>query len=315
MLFIHTLDSEGGYTVYILLFFSIFMGFSLFFLSFHVKFFRKKLKLYSVLFTFLSTALFINILYENQHIWAQRKEPEWVAEQHYSPAHSVPAISNYNPLESIDNLQLKEEIRLTVPLIEQLPELPRGCEVTSLTMLLNYNGYQVDKMTLAKEIKKDKTPYQVKDGKIYFGNPYDGFVGSMYSFSEPGLGVYHGPLVDLAKKYVKDHNVVDLTGKSFYEVLSALNQNQPVVVIINAKYKKLPKSSFTTWHTPSGKIDITMSEHSVLITGYDKDYIYFNDPLNRKTKAPFDDFVAAWEQMGKQAITLEKKPLNEVFAL
>ena len=44
---------------------------------------------------------------------------------------------------------------LNVPLINQLdaPRLYNGCEVTSLAMVLNYNGYYVTKNELANNIK------------------------------------------------------------------------------------------------------------------------------------------------------------------
>ncbi len=254
------------------LLFTFSIGVTFWFLSNHVKFFRKSLKIYGLLFTTLAFTLVMVNLYDTKNIWYPRLETIWAAEKnHVNDAVPVTNITE----ESIVNLEeptfIKEEIHLEAPHILQYPELPRGCEVTSLAMLLSYYDYDVDKMKLAEEVKKDPTPYTVKNGKIHFGNPYDGFVGDMYSLTTPGLGVYHGPLVELANQYVKEHHeVVDLTGDSFYKVLEALNNGQPVQVIINAKYKKLPDSAFKTRQTPSGPIDITMSEHSVLVTGYDE---------------------------------------------
>ncbi|MFP3723453.1 C39 family peptidase [Niallia circulans] len=200
---------------------------------------------------------------------------------------------------------IKESVLLDAPILNQLPELPRGCEVTSLAMLLQYADVDVDKMTLAKQIKKDTTPYTRVDGKIYYGHPNDGFVGDMYSLSGPGLGVYHKPIAALAEKYLPD-SIVDFTGSDFEEIKNHLSNNRPVWVITNSTFKKLPESQFRTWNTPSGTVKITYSEHSVLITGYDETSIYFNDPLTgeKNKKAPIKDFEESWVQMGSQAITI-----------
>ncbi|MGD6961116.1 C39 family peptidase [Fictibacillus phosphorivorans] len=206
------------------------------------------------------------------------------------------------------NLQLLKRKVLNAPLIAQMPELPRGCEVTSLAMLLRYSGIKADKMTLAKQVKKDSTPYRKVNGKVYFGNPYNGFVGDMYTFNKPGYGVYHGPIAELAKKYLGMERVTDLTGKEFDSVLEAINKGTPVWVVANTHFKKLSSSYFQEWYTPTGKVSITYKEHSVLVTGYDNLYVYFNDPLKKvkNRRVLKTDFKAAWIQMGKQAVTYIK---------
>ncbi|URM33750.1 C39 family peptidase [Cytobacillus firmus] len=201
-------------------------------------------------------------------------------------------------------IKIKEKIIIDAPAINQFPELPRGCEVTSLSMLLYHAGIQADKLTLAKEIKKNPEPYRVEDGKIYFGHPNEGFIGDMYSFDNPGLGVYHKPIQELAEKYMPG-SIEDLTGSDFEDLKIHLSDGRPVWIIINTAYKQLSDDLFQTWHTPSGKIQITYKEHSVLLTGYDQEFMYFNDPLTgeKNKKAPINDFEKAWVQMGKQAIT------------
>ena len=219
-----------------------------------------------------------------------------------SPKATAPQVTK--PNEDLRLIKIKDRVLLNMPVIEQLPELPRGCEVTVLAMLLESAGVNADKMKLAKEVKKNPALYHVKNGKIHFGDPNKGFVGNMYTFSKPGLGVYHEPILELGNQYIPGQ-MVNLTGESFNELKIPLSDGRPVWVIINAEYRELPDSYFEIWETESGPVKITMKEHSVLITGYDEKHIYFNDPLTGKKnkKAPIQDFEKSWVQMGSQALT------------
>ncbi|PEX37971.1 hypothetical protein COK00_30545 [Bacillus cereus] len=189
-----------------------------------------------------------------------------------------------------------------VPFIQQLPELDRGCEVTSLAMMLQYAGITMDKMKLANEIKKVDF---MNDGVR--GNPNEGFVGNIYTFSESGYGVYHGPLFQLAKKYLPN-KAVDLTGKSIEEMYKSVKAGQPVVMITNATFAPLDEAEFTIWETNSGDVSITYNEHCVVLIGYDKEFVYIRDPLSESldVKVPRENFEKAWIQMGSQAISYVK---------
>jgi len=200
----------------------------------------------------------------------------------------------------IESPQSKQaSLPLDVPLIQQFPELARGCEVTSLAMLLNDAGVTIDKMTLAKQI--EKVPFQ--SGGTH-GNMNEGFVGDIYSFDNPGLGVYADPIFELGERYLPDR-LVNLTGQSPDDMYEWLEQGSPVWVITTSTFKPLPADSFRTWQTDEGAMKVTYSEHSVVVTGYDDAYVYINDPYANKPNRKLDrvSFEKAWKQMGSQAIT------------
>ncbi|MEH7012911.1 C39 family peptidase [Neobacillus niacini] len=194
---------------------------------------------------------------------------------------------------------MKESILLSVPTLMQFPELPRGCEVTSLAMLLNYAGVSVDKLTLANEITK--VPYQ-QDG--FYGNPHNGFVGNMYTYNQPGLSVYNEAVEELAHKYLPNQ-IDNFSGEDFNSVKKKLNEGKPVWVIIGSTYAFLPEEHWETWNTKEGEIKITRKVHSVLVTGYDENNVYFNDPFfsDQNRSAHLKDFVTSWTQFGSQAIS------------
>lgn len=189
-----------------------------------------------------------------------------------------------------------------VPHIAQLPELARGCEVTSLAMMLQYAGVNVDKMTLAEQITT--VPFKYSNGLR--GNPNDGFVGDIYTFDKSGYGVYHAPIAALAETYLPGR-VVDLTGQSIDSVYKQVQDGSPVLVITNATFATLPESEFSTWNTPSGTVQITYREHSVLVVGYDETTVYINDPLAEEGYRAINrtSFEEAWVQMGSQAVSYQ----------
>ncbi|WP_323368651.1 C39 family peptidase [Radiobacillus deserti] len=196
----------------------------------------------------------------------------------------------------VENVPLPLDVPLQLQMAD--PMLYNGCEVTSLAMILQYHGYDVTKNDLAKEIPY--VPLGYSNGQK--GNPHEGFVGDMAQ--GPGLGVYHGPIHQLAKQYVGDR-AIDVTGSTPEEMYSYLEQGLPVWVIITANFT--PVGNMQTWETPQGPVNVTYSMHSVAVTGYDHQHVYINDPYGGKNK-PVDriNFEKAWAQMGSQAVVITR---------
>ncbi len=87
---------------------------------------------------------------------------------------SLTYLANKNQIDDeINWMMMKEKQKLNVPLENQLPDLPNGCEVTSLSMLMNYYGIKVTKNELAQSIQHVDS---FTDNGRYRGNPNQGFV-------------------------------------------------------------------------------------------------------------------------------------------
>ncbi|SDC79318.1 Uncharacterized protein YvpB [Paenibacillus sp. UNCCL117] len=193
-------------------------------------------------------------------------------------------------------------VMLEAPVVRQLPELPSGCEVTSLTMLLKFRGLEKTKMELAAEMKRDPTPIRYnKDGSIaYWGNPNTGFVGEPTGKAK-GFGIYHTALFEQLKQHVP--TAVDLTRQPFDKLEDHLRSGIPAVVWTTIDFQ-VPKK-WVVWDTPLGPIETTFMEHAVLLVGFDEENVYVNDPLSGRGKLKLNkaQFIATWEAMGRQAIS------------
>lgn len=193
---------------------------------------------------------------------------------------------------------------LTVAPQSQLPQLPNGCEVTSLSMLLSAVGHPINKMTLAAEEPKDPTKREYGPGgkTIFWGNPNVGFVGSVYQYAN-GFGIYHGPITKFINQLLPGRGE-DLTGKPFTDILAVVAHGTPVILWTTATFQ--PTNQWTSWNTPEGPIKVTVEEHAVLLVGYNHNQLFINNPLNGEQAQPVNrqQFLAAWKQLGNQAVTI-----------
>ncbi|PHV72007.1 hypothetical protein CS063_00590 [Sporanaerobium hydrogeniformans] len=192
-----------------------------------------------------------------------------------------------------------------VKCIKQFPELPTGCEATTLTMLLNYHGVKVSKEEVASSMPKCDVPYY-KNGKRYGYHPSQAFIGSPYSVHS--YGVFSEVIVKMLEYYCPKQ-VEDLKGKSLDELLKNIEEGRPVMIwatigMSQVSYKNswIIDSKGTIFRWPG-------NEHALLLVGYDKYYLYLNDPYTGKEQRYKRSLVEKrYNDLGKQAVSLNFAP-------
>jgi uncharacterized protein YvpB len=213
-----------------------------------------------------------------------------------------------NPVSQNEQRPLKYPTRankmiLDVPLIAQNPELKYGCEVTSLAMLLQYAGVDVDKMELAARIRKDHDKLSTTgNGDIVkWGDPEEGFVGDMTG-KKKGYAVYDKPVEELMERYLPGRTV-NLTGKSFDQVLERISSGKPAVVWTTGDFRQPDR--WESWKHKGEQIKTPLDLHAVVLVGYDPGHVYVNDPLAEEKARKVDKrmFISSWKALGSQALS------------
>lgn len=198
----------------------------------------------------------------------------------------------------------KDSIALDVKNIAQNKELPNGCSITSLAIVLNYLGYDVDKCTLADNYLPKQKRY-IKDGIPYGPNPYVAYPGDPRDST--GWYCYPPPIIQAANTYLKEKNstyeAVDLTGITQSGLEGLLKQGYPIIVWVTRGLGELEQSKSTYWKTEEGEeIYPYTTIHSVVLTGYDDSTFKVADPLKKITSAGKDEFMTIFQEVGSHAM-------------
>lgn len=201
---------------------------------------------------------------------------------------------------SVEKTPLPEKAFVNAPRILQNPELPTGCEVTSLTMAMNHAGIAAEKTDLADNWL-DKGEYRASDyKKVFVGDPRSTFA----------YGCFSDVIVNCAEKYFTAKGISmhaeNLTGTSPEQLYRYVSRGKPVIVWATGNMEECYYNRQWTDAETGNLITWILNEHCLLLTGYDKqqNLVYVNDPMKGKTAYPMDVFEYRYRQLGLQAVIL-----------
>ena len=149
----------------------------------------------------------------------------------------------------------------------QNPELPTGCEMTAVTMMLRYAGVNVNKFQVAAETPRSS-------------NGDYGFVGNPYSTS--GWWVFPTGIAPVVNRHLGHSDI--LTGTSLQNIQQHLLNGHLVVV----------------WMANmNGFIN-----HAIALTGYNNGGFTYNNPwTGRKEAMSYGEFYSHWNADRQRALS------------
>lgn len=192
---------------------------------------------------------------------------------------------------------------IDIECILQNPELPTGCEVTSLAIVLQYYGFNIDKCELSDKY--------LPQGEIGTVTAYDAFIGNpRYDWC---FGCYNSVIVETAEKILLDYDskneyiVEDISGTEFENLYDYIDKNIPIIIWATIDMKE---SYYTkTWNINGKDFTWKAPLHCMVLTGYDisDNLVYVADPLVGNTVYELDTFKQRYIEMYSQAVIIYKQ--------
>lgn len=208
-----------------------------------------------------------------------------------------------------------KKVYLDVATLMQKPELPNGCEIVSLTAVLNYYGYDISKTEMADKYLP-KQPFTKKDGKLYGPDPYIAYGGNPRNWTGAWFS-YAPPIVEAAKSYFeavgRSNSVSDISGSSKEEIIELLNKGIPVVMWTTLDLTK-PQIKASWYLYDTGEyFPAPINLHVIVLNGYEGNLVHVMNPLEGQTTYNMDTLFQSYEEMGKHALIVGGSTDGEVL--
>ena len=192
-------------------------------------------------------------------------------------------------------------------IMEQYPELPTGCEITAMTMVLNYYGYNVDKVTMALDYmpKIQAEFYRGEDGRLMGPDLENFFVGD--PTEETGYICGTGAIVTAANAYLtdvgSDMTAVAMKNAQPEELYDLIDQGTPVVIWCTINMED--RAETDSWYREDGTyMEWSTNDHGTVLIGYDEDTVTVADPIYSRITVSRVQFEKIFAERGGQCVIL-----------
>lgn len=214
------------------------------------------------------------------------------------------------PLADVNLGGPTKSVVLDVEDIEQLPELPTGCEITSAAILVNYAGYPVDKVDLDHFLPK--TTDDVGDGVGVFvetDDPSVAFIGD--TRDENGSSCNEQPIIVAIDGYLASvgstAHAYDLSGSTPDALYQSVASGIPVEVWVTT-YMSDYDTGYGWFNTFDDGTEAFLGSnfHAMVLMGYSSDSVVLADPLDEVVVYPKEAFEKVWTDRGSMAVVIYK---------
>lgn len=213
--------------------------------------------------------------------------------------YSVSYLSYNDTEQTMTELDVLNSRILPVDNILQSPELPSGCEITSLTIVLNYLGYEVSNETMADDYLETSTSSTTNLYEAFRGNPHD----------NTGYGCYSPVIVNAANDFLNDVGgdvaAYDISGSSLDELFAQIDEGNPIIIWGSTDINE--EITFDhTWLSDGETMVWSSLQHCMVLIGYNLDAgtVYVANPLSGIEEYDMDLFNQRYQEYFSQAVVL-----------
>ncbi len=199
-------------------------------------------------------------------------------------------------------------VQISVPYLSQEEVLPTGCEIVSAMMLLRFYGHPISLDEMLAHIPNQMLTQ--RDGVLYGPHPDQAFVGDPRTPN--GYGCYPPVLCKALQEILGDSFLVKNTTGISLQALTNRYLSAGVPILLWATIDMKPTAPGNRWIIESTGEEFVWlkNEHCLVLTGYDSDYYYLNDPYNGNGEIQVrkELLQKRFDSMGKRSLVVQKLP-------